>query len=392
MGMPQGPPMTPEQLALLPHDNLGPSLTASIWILTILAASFLSLRLYCKGRYNGSLWWDDIILLASFIILFIHVVITTYLVSLGYGLHIWDFPPENFTKFSLPVAVRAVLSLTALAWSKTAFGVTLLRLTKGWMRWAVWGVIITVNLFLGLSAMLFFVQCKPLKAAWDPTVEGECIPNEVLYHFNLFSGAWGAAADFALALLPWGLLMGLQMRKKEKLGVGLAMSMGILAGIAALVKTVNLNKLHYGEMYDTVQLMIWDTAEASVTIVAASIPVLRVLIRDVRSTMAKSGRSQTGMSRTGGRSKMSNIMMSNMSKSERENSKFQPMDSRSDKSILYETQIDVVHSPPNGMRTEADADGGIVRTDTVVVQFDGRSPKGRDDDVEMGRESRHGIR
>jgi hypothetical protein len=33
-----------------------------------------------------------------------------------------------------------------------------------------------------------------------------------------------------------------------------------------------------------VQLFIWDTAEGAITIVAASIPTLRVLVRDARST------------------------------------------------------------------------------------------------------------
>jgi hypothetical protein len=40
--------------------------------------------------------------------------------------------------------------------------------------------------------------------------------------------AYSAAADVALSLLPWKLLSGLQMRKREKIGVGIAMSMGIL--------------------------------------------------------------------------------------------------------------------------------------------------------------------
>ena len=34
--------------------------------------------------------------------------------------------------------------------------------------------------------------------------------------------------DFVLALLPWKLILGMRMRKTEKLGVGVAMSMGIL--------------------------------------------------------------------------------------------------------------------------------------------------------------------
>jgi hypothetical protein len=247
MAIPTGPPLTPEQIALLPHDDFGPSLIGISWVLTFVAAAFLATRVYCKTHFNGTIWWDDGVLLASFVCLLIQVCITSYCVSLGYGKHIWDFPPENFPKFTLPVALRAVFSITALAWSKTAFGITLLRLTNGWMKMTVWVIIITVNISLGISALLFFVQCKPLAAAWDLSVEGECIDNQILYKYNVFSGAWGAAMDFALALLPWQMLAKLQMRRKEKIGVGLAMSMGFVAGIAAIVKTVNLDKLHNSE-------------------------------------------------------------------------------------------------------------------------------------------------
>ncbi len=49
--------------------------------------------------------------------------------------------------------------------------------------------------------------------------------------------------DFALALLPWKLLSGLTMKKKERIGAALAMSMGVLAGITAVIKTINLPRL-----------------------------------------------------------------------------------------------------------------------------------------------------
>lgn len=43
--------------------------------------------------------------------------------------------------------------------------------------------------------------------------------------------------DILLALLPWIILKDLTMKKREKLGVGIAMSMGIFTGVAAFLKT-----------------------------------------------------------------------------------------------------------------------------------------------------------
>ena len=60
-------PWTPEQLATFPHDNAGPRLLSSIWPLLGLAALFLGLRIYCKVSRHNRLWWDDYVLIASWV-------------------------------------------------------------------------------------------------------------------------------------------------------------------------------------------------------------------------------------------------------------------------------------------------------------------------------------
>jgi hypothetical protein len=42
--------------------------------------------------------------------------------------------------------------------------------------------------------------------------------------------AWSAAMDFVLAILPWHIVMGLNMKRKEKLTVAFGLSLGILYG------------------------------------------------------------------------------------------------------------------------------------------------------------------
>jgi hypothetical protein len=92
----------------------------------------------------------------------------------------------------------------------------------------VWFCIVTLFLIMIPSATLNWIQCTPVAKAWDPTVEGTCWPASHTINYGIFNAAWCTAADFALALLPWKLLWGLQLRMREKLGVGIAMSMGLL--------------------------------------------------------------------------------------------------------------------------------------------------------------------
>ncbi len=125
--------------------------------------------------------------------------------SLGYGLHVWDFPFENFPRFVPAVNVAGTLLLVSAVWSKTSFAVTLLRFTTGWMRAGVWFILVSMNIALGLSALFNWVQCTPVQRVWDPTIEGTCWPQNGLIHYNIFSGgtlqalplSWPGCANLA---------------------------------------------------------------------------------------------------------------------------------------------------------------------------------------------------
>lgn len=174
---------------------------------------------------------------AAQVCLLIETSLLTYMTSLGYGLHIWDFDMANMQRIMLPTNVAGTLSVTAAVWSKTSFGITLLHFTDGWIKNVTWFCIISMNVAMFFSALFPWVSCTPVQKAWDLYVEGTCWHPTVVVYYNIFSSAYSALMDFALALLPWKFLWSLQMKRREKIGVGIAMSMGIFAGATAAVKT-----------------------------------------------------------------------------------------------------------------------------------------------------------
>jgi hypothetical protein len=48
-------------------NNLGPYLNRVIWSLAALSSLFLGLRVYCKFLRRRQLWWDDHVLIASWV-------------------------------------------------------------------------------------------------------------------------------------------------------------------------------------------------------------------------------------------------------------------------------------------------------------------------------------
>jgi len=86
--------------------------------------------------------------------------------------------------------------------------------------------------------------------------------------------------DLCLAILPWTIIRRLSLNRKERIGVLIAMSMGVFAGLTSIAKTATLDGISNPDTIATISLMILATAEISLSIIAASIPSLRVLVRN----------------------------------------------------------------------------------------------------------------
>lgn len=156
-------------------------------------------------------------------------ILTTILVhDFGLGHHSYDLNITEPTRFFLTLDSRATVTITAISLTKVAFAVSLLRLTTEKTKAFVWFLIITLNISMAVSAMVPWIQCKPINARWDFNVKGECWPLNVGTKIWVATGAQSSAYDFILAVLPWTFLYRLTLRKKEKLGVLVCMSMGVV--------------------------------------------------------------------------------------------------------------------------------------------------------------------
>ncbi len=105
--------------------------------------------------------------------------------------------------------------------------------------------------------------------------------------------------DFVLAILPWPVVMGLNMKRKEKITIACGLSLGVFAGACSIVRTVELRTLSSKEnyVYDTAPMLLWSSSEICLTIICACIPVLRPLY--VRLAYGSRGDSSGGASGSG---------------------------------------------------------------------------------------------
>ncbi|KAI1276149.1 hypothetical protein F5Y07DRAFT_367327 [Xylaria sp. FL0933] len=265
----------------------GVVLNAVNWTLTALAAVFLALRVYCKISRSRGLWWDDYVLIAAFITLLLGVAFITSSITLGFADPNAVIGPSAARQLQIHGGVQNVLLSLASDFSKTSFGFTLLRVTEGRMRQLVVMLIVLLNIVYFFTIIFTFFKCDPAIYSWLP--RDTCWSIWTYTKYAIFGGAISAAVDFIFALVPWFLVKNLNMKKAEKLGVAIAMSFGALAGITAIIRTVFLPTLAEGASFSTkaTTLVIWFVAEPSTTIIAASIPVLRALIKEIHTSGAR---------------------------------------------------------------------------------------------------------
>ena len=89
--------------------------------------------------------------------------------------------------FLLVSNLAGSFSILGATWSKTSFAITVLRLSEGWTRRFVWFVIVSLNVFLGLSVAFTWAQCTPIEKTWKPSLEGSCWPKYAVIGYNIFT-------------------------------------------------------------------------------------------------------------------------------------------------------------------------------------------------------------
>ncbi|KAF4915222.1 hypothetical protein CGCVW01_v010390 [Colletotrichum viniferum] len=333
-------------------DNPGdPALlvNGSIWSMAAVSTTFLALRIYCKAfRVRWMVWIDDWLLIADWVFLIASQSFLSELMRLGFA------RTYNVTStMKTLIYVYDNCHKVSLGLTKASFAVTLLRISSTRQQYFIWFLVVTMNIQFIIHIILTWRPICPIVPG-DPTphLPVSCWESPNATALGVVGGFYSAAADILLALLPWKIVMGLQMKTHEKIGVAIAMSMGVLAGVMGVMKAVQsiivLDPTTPNLFWKLCIFHVWVEAEPNVTIIAASIPVLRVLFRNIRSQRETGYPSSGAYIRSDNLSKFQNQGMSaGRSRTVEDHDKRD--DGDSDRSILPQ---------------------GIVRTTEVTIDFD----------------------
>lgn len=263
-----------------------------------LTTVFLSTRLWARAQYYHGLWRDDYILIAAWVCLLMSNGFGA--ASPAYGFNVLDGNPHGqviqFTAVSFMYG--------SIALSKTAFSLTLLRLTSGWRsKGLLWLVMVLTNTFN--LAMFILTWLDICDSRFDLAhLPGRCVPMSVATWLHMGGTLNSLVCDIILTCYPWWIISQVTyIPAREKWAV--AGSMG-LVGVAILVEVAKIvifsmiPSHKHGEVdytYGVVAVCCLHQAESAVFIIAQTIPVIRVMLQSEDTSLRSTTSSRPASTR-----------------------------------------------------------------------------------------------
>jgi hypothetical protein len=111
----------------------------------------------------------------------------TSAIKYGEGLHITQIDPENLDALNIRGISSVLLTIACQGLSKTSLALTMLHLTMGKLRYLIWFILVSMNIFSALACIFFCVNCTPMAKVWIPETQGTCWDFNVVVNFAVFS-------------------------------------------------------------------------------------------------------------------------------------------------------------------------------------------------------------
>jgi hypothetical protein len=155
----------------------------------------------------------------------------------AYGYHAWDVQIKSLTRPLLVVTFIHQILLPPTVWLVKA---TLIFLILGafrsikWLRLLCWVGLVTTFIFYTINIIVQIVSCRP-RGGTDRVsflagmASRECADSTaMIQRVSIATGIFGVISDFYILIIPLPAVLKLQIRKKQKLGVLLIFSSGVL--------------------------------------------------------------------------------------------------------------------------------------------------------------------
>ncbi|EEY16667.1 hypothetical protein D7B24_009484 [Verticillium nonalfalfae] len=243
----------------------------SWYICTAVAFVFVVARLWVRISKFRSLGIDDGFIILALCCLIGDLVIQQHMFNLGMS-DMANVDHEQMKKIMQMIVPGSVLYVTTLWAIKIALVIFYKRIAAvGSTLQKIYNGALCV--LVASWATIFFhilFQCFPHDKRWSQDPDYQCDPRnaEINYWLTIILNI---GTDVILISLPISMVMKLQMKLKQKLGVAAIFALGFLVVIASIIRA------YYSKRNETMLTCTVSMIEASVAIIATCLPPLRTL-------------------------------------------------------------------------------------------------------------------
>ncbi|PVH88485.1 hypothetical protein DL98DRAFT_362526, partial [Cadophora sp. DSE1049] len=249
-----------------------------------LSLVFVLLRVYVKTFLSKSWGSDDILLVLSLIFFTTYCACSATGVNYGTGRHVTDISPADIPKALYYWFLCEIFYAITTLFIRLSIAVFLLRICVKPLHKNI--VYLTSAAMIAFTLFYFFLvifQCHPTSYFWKQYEgkKGSCIDPAVVPNASIAHSAVSFTADWILGLLPIALIWDLKMNTRTKVSVGILMSLGLLAGVATMIRVPYIKVLALTDdfLFATTDVAIWSTVEPGLGLCAAGGATLRPLFR-----------------------------------------------------------------------------------------------------------------
>ncbi|KAF2229477.1 hypothetical protein EV356DRAFT_438012, partial [Viridothelium virens] len=264
------------------YGGRGPQVVGVAWAFFVVATVVMALRFYTGWFITRRLRWDFHWAVITYILATVNACFFTISASWGVGNHSDVLNKQDIVNAGRWQWIGLPLGVIAPGTGKLAIVAFILQLQgrTNFRKSLVLHVIAWSNMIFDiLQCIMIYQQCDPPRKLWDEGVPGNCRLLHTGTSIGVFVGSFSAASDLALAIYPLFIFWDLNMSWKKKLSLWGLFLGGVVASIAAIIKTVNVLTIRTAadKTYATSPLLIWSMVEFWLIILVGSIPPLRPL-------------------------------------------------------------------------------------------------------------------
>ncbi|KAE8452235.1 hypothetical protein EG329_001702 [Mollisiaceae sp. DMI_Dod_QoI] len=262
----------------------GPELASVLGLFLGLATIFVCLRLYVKTFLSKSWGVDDVLLIVALIFFTTYCACSATGVHYGTGRHVTDIPLDDIPRALYYWWLCELFYTVTTVFIRLSIAVFLLRIcVKPIHKRIVYGTLAMVIAFSIFYFFLVMFQCSPYNYFWDQYkgAKGSCINPAAVPDASIAHSVVSFTADWILGLLPIALIYDLKMNFRTKVSVAVLMGLGLLAGVATMIRIPFIKVLALTDdfLFATTDVAIWSTVEPGLGIMAVGGATLRPLFR-----------------------------------------------------------------------------------------------------------------